>query len=653
MAEIVIAAAGAAAFSAVSAALNDHPEFKKKLTAKFYSLLPNAATPATELLRKQLGGLALSLDAEKRSLDGSRRGLSESDLAKVATALQATAPGTILKLNLSHTPISEASARALGEAHLTLCRLSALRLRGCKLGDAGAAFICRALHHPDAASSSRLAELALASNGLTASAAAELADALRELPALQSLDLSYNPLGGAGCALIAEALAERRVLVALSIASCSLDNDGVVALAAALRDVPLGELDLDGNAAGDAAVGALLGMATRGMPLTALRLSANCIGAPGACALAAHLAARPGGPLRSLALSNNPLTPDGCEALRAALRSNHAISELSLTGTGAPQETMVELIESVARNRASQRQVQRSQTKNMLRAASAQIAARMEGEIASALGGTSAPPAASDHLPDAASLAAPPPAVHVPSADSSAPSGALLPAIPATPPDAPSPVADWRGHPGAAPYSDRRQFDTPAAYAAAYAMNMGRSAYEVGAFSPSFAPTGDLTAGVVRQRRELHILPSARIVLLDGSGLSDDHADELGDYLRDNADTELLHLGSNELTDAGVEAIAASLCHCKVRRLSLASNHVQDGGALALANALAVGFAPEQIDLSDNMLTEEGAISLVEMAVKTTTSLRWLDLRLNPLISDEGRALCAQASVGASFDLKL
>ena len=654
MAEIIIAATGAAAFSAVKAALDDAPEFKKRLTAKLQSLLPNATPLAHDVLRKQLGGMALSLDADKRSLDGSRRGLTDADIAAVARALQATPAGTILKLNLSHTPLSEPSARALAQAHLSLSRLSALRLRGCALGDVGAVFICRALHHPEASSSSRLSELALASNHLTPSAAPEIAEALRELPALHSLDLSYNALGGAGCALLGEALSERRVLRALSLASCNLDDAAIVAVCATLREVPLGEIDLDGNAAGDAAVGALLGLATRGTPLITLRLSANAIGVVGAAALAAHLASRPGGPLRSLALSNNPLTPDGCEALRAALRSNHAISELSLTGAGAPPEALLEISEAVARNRASHRQVSRTQTKSMLRAASAQIAARMEGDIAAALGGASAAAAGgeaggtSDSTPPGYVPYSPPPSVMAPSSDMPMAASATLPAVPTTPPDAPYAVADWRGHPGAGAPLSARAFDTPAAYASAHGMRM-----HGGHFSPSFAPTGDLSAGVVRQRRELHILPSARIVLLDGAGLRDEHADELSDYLRDNSHTELLHLASNELTDSGVGAIAASLFSCGVRRLSLASNHLQDGGALALAQALCDGFAPEQLDLSDNMLTEDGAAMLVETAVRSAPSLRWLDLRLNPLISDEGRALCAQASVGASFDLKL
>ena len=89
-----------------------------------------------------------------------------------------------------------------------------------------------------------------------------------------------------------------------------------------------------------------------------------------------------------------------------------------------------------------------------------------------------------------------------------------------------------------------RDFDTPALFAAAHAARLGATSAPGGSgaaggeserFVPSFAPTGDLSAGVVRQRRELHVLPSARIVLLDGVGLSDEHADELADYMRDNS----------------------------------------------------------------------------------------------------------------------
>lgn len=128
---------------------------------------------------------------------------------------------------------------------------------------------------------------------------------------------------------------------------------------------------------------------------------------------------------------------------------------------------------------------------------------------------------------------------------------------------------------------------------------------------------------------------------------------QVADYLRDNSHTELLHLGGNELTDTGLCTIAPVLSTCAVRRLSLAGNNVQDSGAQALAAALADGYAPEQLDLSDNMITDEGALALIRCAVERTPSLRWVDLRLNPLISDEGRAAVASVSVGCGFDLML
>ena len=156
---------------------------------------------------------------------------------------------------------------------------------------------------------------------------------------------------------------------------------------------------------------------------------------------------------------------------------------------------------------------------------------------------------------------------------------------------------------------------------------------------------------MVRQRRELFVLPSARLVLLDGAGLGDEHAEELADYLRDNSQTELLHLAANELTDDGVLTLSSTLPTCAVRRLSLAGNNVQDEGARALAAALAYGYAPRHLDLSDNMLTDGGAIDLVRSAAAHTPSLVWLDLRANPLLTAEGKIEAADAAREASFEM--
>ena len=365
--EVAVAAGSAALFTACKAALDEHPELTSAVATtlkKLRSALTNERT-SEDLLLAALRGLPVAFDAERRSLDASRRGLTPDNLRRLASSLQQVPSGTVLKLNLSHTPLAEV-APALAHAHLALSALSALRMRGCALTDAGVAPICRALHHADAAASSQLAELALASNGLTAASADALAAAVRELPTLQSLDMSYNPLGRAGCVAIGEALAEVRALTCLSLASVGLDDEGCAALAEIISVVPsLSELDLDGNAASDGAVGALLGMASRSDALASLRLSANAIGTPGALAVAAHLVARPAGPLRSLSLSNNALGAAGGDALRAALRSNTAIAELSLTGTGATADTLVAVGDAIARNRAAQRRSAQLHTKSL------------------------------------------------------------------------------------------------------------------------------------------------------------------------------------------------------------------------------------------------------------------------------------------------
>ena len=85
--------------------------------------------------------------------------------------------------------------------------------------------------------------------------------------------------------------------------------------------MPLVELDLDGNRAGDAGLGALLGMAARSGTLVTLRLSANNVGDDGARALASHLRSRPKGSLESISLSNNPIGTSGGEELRQGVQT--------------------------------------------------------------------------------------------------------------------------------------------------------------------------------------------------------------------------------------------------------------------------------------------------------------------------------------------
>ena len=197
---------------------------------------------AEDVLQSSLKGLPVALDPTRLSLDASRRGLQTQDVLLIVSALQMVPPGTIQRLNLSHTSLSMHAATELAGAHLALSALTALRLRGCSLRDGGVRLLCEALHDPSASASSQLSELALASNGLTSACASDIAAAVRELPALLTIDLSYNELGNACCITIAESLGERCVLQSLSLASVAVDDEGVTRLASALSAVPLLEL---------------------------------------------------------------------------------------------------------------------------------------------------------------------------------------------------------------------------------------------------------------------------------------------------------------------------------------------------------------------------------------------------------------------------
>ena len=376
-------------------------------------------------------------------------------------------------------------------------------------------------------------------------------------------------------------------------------------------------------------------MASQSGTLATLRLSANAIGEMGALALAGHLRGSSHSELRAIALSNNPIGPKGGEALRGALRTCSSVTELSLTGVGLTKEQADEIEACVARNRTAAKQESRKQTKSLIRAASLQAAECTDtaGHL-QRRGGSSGGGEKTAARPTPASATA---------ARSGQHSSHETPSQPGKPAAAHSPSCGR---------SDGRPV-VAVDLASMVAPLPGLAAAAAPAETDRFAPTGDLTSGIVRQRRELFMLPSARLVLLDGVGLADEHADEIAEYLRDNSRTELLHLGGNEFTDDGIMAISGALATCAVRRLSIAGNNVQDDGARAIGRALADGFHPMQLDLSDNMITDEGAIELIELAVSHGNELVWLDLRLNPLMTAEGCQEAVGVAAKGRFTLQL
>lgn len=108
------------------------------------------------------------------------------------------------RLCLDDSPPRAHGYHALLEAE---SRLRCLSLDRCRLGDAGAAALAAALHHPLPASRA-LRSLSLATNGIGDAGARALAAALRSNRALRHLDLADNRVTDAGAAALLGALAE-------------------------------------------------------------------------------------------------------------------------------------------------------------------------------------------------------------------------------------------------------------------------------------------------------------------------------------------------------------------------------------------------------------------------------------------------------------
>lgn len=106
-----------------------------------------------------------------------------------------------------------------------------------------------------------------------------------------------------------------------------------------------------------------------------------------------------------------------------------------------------------------------------------------------------------------------------------------------------------------------------------------------------------------------------------------------------NAGLKELCLGGNDISDAGVEALAGVLASGKtnIRRLSLCDNRISDRGAAALAKALVAATSTlQELDLWGNIIGEVGRTLIIQAAKKCEV---FLELpRLWP------RSLCSQAS---------
>ena len=642
--ELGVAAGVAAMWAAYKASVDEghNPAVGDVIRSSLRRLIQLTREDAADVLR----GSPVKLSMERERLEGEAP-LAPQQVLAVATYLRTGDGQKLRSLDLSRSSLADAAVAAqLAEAIGGVGSLEVLRLRACALAGAAADALCLALRaeRRDGSAGRRLAELELANNALDADGGRALARALPALPALRTLDLSYNALGTAGVAALADALASHGTLTSLGLASNQLETDALRSLAGALRTsvAPLAELDVEHNSIGDEALAELLRAVAACGALRQLRLGSNAFTADAANTLAAHLVAFPAGPLRSVGLANNAVGGGG-DALVAALRANTSLTELSLVGTGLTAAHAEALASCAERNRLAQAEEARARRAALVQQAKERRAAP----------GGGAAPGSSSSSPSAA--ATPPPPAE--------PTELLASSFPhslSSPREMPTPGEPARGPlPGSMPAADGSVAATPAA-TTGLSLPLGRCGVGGGAAEPPSgalgSSPGSSTLGgspvtllgsartpapravegrllddgtpVVRQLRQIRLLPNARAVLLAGAALHDEHMSEIADYVRDNPATATLALAGNELTDDGACALAEALGASSVTELDLASNVIEDRGALALAAAIGRGFAPRKLSLADNLVSDAGAAALIRAAA-ALPALSSLDLSLN------------------------
>ena len=116
---------------------------------------------------------------------------------------------------------------------------------------------------------------------------------------------------------------------------------------------------------------------------------------------------------------------------------------------------------------------------------------------------------------------------------------------------------------------------------------------------------------------------------LSDNDICDSGTEALADALEHGAlpRVEVLKLSGNSLNNAAVSALAPALKHLRcLKELSLDDNLVEDGGVVALAQAIAEGWlvSLHLLALDENLISDEGAVALA-MAAKDSAKLPLLE----------------------------
>ena len=129
---------------------------------------------------------------------------------------------------------------------------------------------------------------------------------------------------------------------------------------------------------------------------------------------------------------------------------------------------------------------------------------------------------------------------------------------------------------------------------------------------------------------------------VDGNGIDDASAAELGATLETNATLTMLDLSFNCIGPEGAEALGRGMrTNAGIRTLLLNSNSIGVAGAKALGEALRTNQTLTTLDLGENGIGDEGAAALCD-ALTTNASLTMLELYTNG-VGDHGAASLGEA----------
>lgn len=123
-----------------------------------------------------------------------------------------------------------------------------------------------------------------------------------------------------------------------------------------------------------------------------------------------------------------------------------------------------------------------------------------------------------------------------------------------------------------------------------------------------------------------------------------EHVKLVAGAVRTSPNLHTLHVGGNNLADAGVQALAEALAgpRCGLQKVSLDDNAITDAGAQALSETLPFSRI-QTLTLAWNFIKEKGVRALAE-AVRHTASLESLALQANPVDADQMKPIFDEAS---------